>query len=1009
MTMRLLNVMNRRVTSTAIALLFTMVFCGQVFAQGLGEGGLTPEQELELRYADGLLKYGLADYSKNVIATLNLPPEIMTMRKIKTFCALGEFDKANSIIDRRPDKSSQGTWTLRLTLADGYYAWGKFVEAQKIYQGFFDKYPNGPSKQLNQFYLESAYKYAQMLIIMGDKKKAVTAYETALKADMERYVSRQLEGELAEILLKLGEESTGAEREKYFEKTSKIIDKLLWVQDLWFGKAIVMMAHMKKLKGDVDGATQLIEDYKSQLIAIDKQLKESATPDADLTKLSPMAQCRYMIGTIMQEEADRILEKEPAKRAKAFELYAGAIKHLLNVFIRYPNTNWAPDAGTRSEEIKEILQRVFNKEVKTNISKEQWAAVESAQFREARVLFNQSQFKEAAASYEKVLKVFPESDTAVQALGELANCYIELEKDLYAEVTIRYIAERFNKNDEFSNAAGDQVIRLAFTYSENQKPERMRACYDAFFTFFHNHPRTVGELFRFGEKSLHGKDYENALRYYNMIAEGHQDNNLYYDALSRIAQCYSDTGKTEEELKALNVLVAKLEEKDKPGHALVNAIFRKVTALKKKDDEESLELAVQGYKDLEKLLEDKEKRLQYQNSMDEAKQNEMILQASMFNRALADSRRKTVSKKVQAYFDKKYGKKVPPETILNAYYKTSAIKTLLRLADEFPESAFSPPSLSQAGALYTILNKPEDAKKAFQRLQKDYPESPEAENVQFMLANSLLGMGRRKEAIREFKKIFDAPAGTYKPGQMLTVGKEMLKVSEYELSAQAFDQVIKSAKKRGYLEPARAGKGESLCALAKYEEAAKVLGKFLDDYPNSGYTVEVCKNFSRSCAEVAKKTEDGEKRFTLFNDGVTAMKRARKYAKAIAVKTELDVGVARILVLKADAEHKFGKNKKLAAEKADKYLNNAIAAYQGIIMFRDPKTEEGVGPHLEDAYVECLPLLLQVEKYNDAFQDAERYSKLFPRGKHALKVRQYLNKARVGGGSAKTDLVKGEK
>ena len=135
--------------------------------------------------------------------------------------------------------------------------------------------------------------------------------------------------------------------------------------------------------------------------------------------------------------------------------------------------------------------------------------------------------------------------------------------------------------------------------------------------------------------------------------------------------------------------------------------------------------------------------------MDEAKQNEMILQASMFNRALTDSRRKTVSKKVQAYFDKKYGKKVPPETILNAYYKTSAIKTLLKLVDEFPESAFCPPALSQAGALYTILNKPEDAKEAFQRLQKNYPKSAEAENVQFMLANSLLGMGRRREAIRE--------------------------------------------------------------------------------------------------------------------------------------------------------------------------------------------------------------------------------------------------------------------
>jgi len=1007
--MRSSNAISRRITFTAITLLLVTLFCSRIFAQGLGGGGLTREQEIELHYADGLLKYGLADYSKRVIGKLNLPPEIMTMRKIKTHCALGEFDKGKAIVDGRPDQDSQGTWTLRLTLADGYYAWGKFAEAQKIYQGFFDKYPGGPSKQLNQFYLESAYKYSQMLLLMGDRKRAAAAYKTALKAQMDRAVSRQLEGELAEILLKLGEESEGGEREKYFAEATKLIDKLLWVQDLWFGKAIVMMAHMKKLEGDVDGATQLIEDYKGQLLKIDKSLKESATPDMDLTRLSPMAQCRYMIGTIMQEEAERIIEKEPANKLKALALLigkekgvtkkgkpkrsSGALQHLMNVFIRYPNTSWAPDAGDRVEKIKEILKREFDKEVKTNITREQWAAVEEAQFREARVQFNQSQFKEAAESYEKVLKVFPETDTAVQALGELAGCYIEIGEDLSAEVTIRYIAERFNKNEKFSVTAGDQVIRLAFTYSERQQPERMAACYEAFFSFFRDHPRTIGELFRFGEKSLRAKDYENALRYYNMIVEGHEGEPLYYDALSRVAQCHSTQENVDEELATLGVLVEKLKEKEKPGHALVNAIFRQTTALKKKGPE-FVQEAIERYKDLEDLLGDKEKRVLYQNSQDEAKQNEMVLQASMFHRALADARRKTVSEKVQQFFDKKYKKKVPVETILNAYYKKSSIKTFMKLVDEFPESQFAPAALSQVGALYTVLKKPEEAKKVLERLQKKYPESPEAKNAQFMLANSLLEMGREREAVREFQKMFDAPEGTYRSGQLLTAGKEILKAGKYQLAINAFDQVIKRAKERAYLEPARAGKGEALCALKKYDEAKKIIGKFLDDYPNSGYTVEACKNFCRACAEVAKKTADGKKRFDLFNEAVSAMKRARKFAKDMGTKTELDVGVARIFVLKAAAEREFGDK-----AKADEYGRDAMAAYQSIIMFRNPK-EPGVGPHLEDAYVECLPLLLEAERYDDAFQDATRYGKLFPRGKHALKVRQYLSKARVSGGSA---------
>jgi len=949
------------------------------------------------------MRYGLASYAKEVIESMDLPPEIMTIRKIKSHCALGEFDKAEAIVNAQPDKTSQGTWTLRLSLADGYYAWGRFDDAQKIYQGFFDKYPDGPSKQLNQFYLESAYKYSQMLILMGEREKAANAYSMAMKAKTESYVLRQLQGELAELYLKLGEEATGKERDAYFKKCSALTDTILYGgQDLWFGKSIVMMAHMRKIAGDVDGAMSLIDEYKQSLLSIDRQLKESATPGSDLTKLSPMAQCRYMIGTVMQEEAERILKEEPTKRQEALDLLGGAIKHMLNVFVRYPNTAWAPDAGARSEAIKAILKSEFDKEVKVNITDEQWEAVEKAQFTEARVQFNQSQFKEAAASYENVLKVFPESDTAVQALGELAQCYIELKEDLLAETTVRYIAERFNKNDDYSVTAGDQVIRLAFAYSERGNSAMMRDCYEAFFTFFKKHPRTVGELFRFGEQSLTGKDYENALRYYGMIVEGHEGKPAYYDALSRTAQCYSDLENVDKEIETLGVLVEKLKAKENPGHALISAMYRKTAALKKKGPDFVAKMMA-SYRDIEKLLQDKDNRAKYQNTQEEAKQNAMILQGCMFQRGIADARRKVVSPKVQKFFNDKYGKEIPPETILNSYYKKTAIKTLLALVEEFPESPFAAASLSQAGALHTLLKQPEDAKKIFERLKKEYKDSPEAQNVQYMLANSLLQMDRRQEALREFRKMFDAPPGTYQASQILTAGNEILKAGEYGLAIDAFDQVVKLSKARAYQEPARANKGKALCLMAKYDEARKELKAFLDEYPNSGFTVEVCQNFCRATAEVAQKTADAKTRFDLFNEAVTAMKRARRYAKEIGVKTELDVGVARVFVLKAAAEKEFGD-----ADKATQYHADAIAAYQSIIMFRDPENEVGVGPHVEDAYVECLPLMIAAEQFDVAFQDASRYAELFPRGKHVLKVRQYLNKARVSGGAAeKTNGTRG--
>jgi hypothetical protein len=72
-------------------------------------------------------------------------------------------------------------------------------------------------------------------------------------------------------------------------------------------------------------------------------------------------------------------------------------------------------------------------------------------------------------------------------------------------------------------------------------------------------------------------------------------------------------------------------------------------------------------------------------------------------------------------------------------------------------------------------------------------------------------------------------------------------------------------------------------------------------------------------------------------------------------------------------------------------------------MFRNPGVE-AVRPHIEDAYLYCLPLLLEMERWDDALQDAERYVELFPNGKHVLKIRQYLSRARVSGGKKETPL-----
>ena len=386
--------------------LLAMTLISGVVATVMAEASSSPSDAVktEITYIKGLQKLHLYEYAEMVIRQLNREhPSVTAIIKVldlEGVLARGEFDKAKAIIAKEPDQNSQDVWAMRLALGDHYYAWGKYTDAQGIYQSLFKKYPNGPPHTLNDFYRDSAYKYAQMLLLMGQDKAALNAYRNALKAKMERHIKRQLTGEMAELMLKLGEMADKTERKKYFADVNKICQELLWLQDIWFGKAIVMMAHIKMLEGDANGAVKFVNSYLKQLKEIDKSLKLQAKElGVDLTKLSPMAECRYLLGVIMQDEAERLLASGGGgkdKREKAKVLLAGkkgkadekrspgALQHFINVFIRYPSTTWAPDAGRRARTCEDILKREFNAHITTHVTDEQMEKVKVAQFQEAR-------------------------------------------------------------------------------------------------------------------------------------------------------------------------------------------------------------------------------------------------------------------------------------------------------------------------------------------------------------------------------------------------------------------------------------------------------------------------------------------------------------------------------------------------------------------------------------------------------------------------------------------------
>jgi len=945
---------------------------------------LDPATRQELDYAQELIDMGMPDYGDIVLNRIRAPEAelLLEIIRIKGDISQGKFDEVKAIIAAKPDQESQEVWAMKVKLADGYYAWDKYAEAQGVYQSLFQKYPEGPPERLNKFYSDSAYKYSQMLLLMGKEKAALTAYRNILKAKLIKSAERQVKGEMAELMLKLAQTAPAAERKQYMAEINKILDELLWVQDLWFGKAIVMKAHVRMMENDIDGARGLVDEYRAQLKAIDDLLKEMAETGEDLIKLSPMAECHYLLGVIMQEEAERLLGSG-GDRDRILELLAGkelksktrsgkpkretaALKHLSIVFLKYPFTRWAADAQVRAGKVEDILRREFGAEIKSNVTEEQLAKVRRAQFQEARLLFNQNQFVQAAESYINVLNLFPEGEESVAALSDLASCYIETGENLDADMVIGYLVERFSRNEELTSKAGDELIRIAEIYRDRGMADRREAVYGRYFTHFAGHPRAAATFFSFGEERFRNEEFRGALEYYAEIADKYTNSPLYLDALNKIAYCYSKTGDKVGEVKGLTGYVEALEKEDKPGHALINAKYRLASAYRQLGAK-YVPSAFNRYSELVKLL--KAKTSAYEKTPEEAENNRKIFEGAMFYKALC------------------YSMLTKPEKKLRAY-KMEAIKSFNELVEKFPKSLFASPALSQMGSLWTALNKPDEAQKVLRKLKKEYPDSKEAQNALLMLGNNLLTLGMKGQATRVFEEMFSG-LGDYSDTQILTVGNEMEKIGEYEIALQAFNRVLESSKERTGREPATLGKGRVLVKQEKYEEGAGVLEDMLEQYPNSGYTVQACFSLSTAYGEIGKNEPDENKRFDFFNNAVKAMKRVRKFEKMSAGRAKSDVKVACIFELKAKAEEQFGMN-----EKAFQYRNDAIAAYETLILLGD-FSDPGIRQHIEEAFHECIPLLLKIGKWDSVIEDCDKYQKLFPRGKYRLEVRKWRSQAKM--------------
>jgi outer membrane protein assembly factor BamD (BamD/ComL family) len=836
---------------------------------------------------------------------------------------------------------------------------------------------------MNRFYMEAAYKYAQMLLLMKQDALAVKAYERALQAKLKDYEKRQIQGELAELLIKLAEADPQG-RATYLPRIEKIINELMWKQDLWFGKSIAMMAHMKMMKGETESAMKLIDDYRSQLEDMDRVLREDSEKEGvDFIKLSPMAQVRYMIGVMLQTEAEKLTAAN-GDREKTIAMLAGvrkadgrrdtdnsALGNFYSVFINYPSCQWAPDAGRRARRVEDIL-RGFGGKITTQVTDEQWAKVMSKQFTEARALTSQGQYDAALECFYSVLNAFPEGEMSIDALGETIKCYVEQNDTnvaaIYAPMLAGYLAERFCMNTNLAGKAGDQVVRVAEMFGEHGNPAARDALYAQFFALYGKHAMAASMQYRFGEREMRRENYPGALNYFKQVAEKYAHLPLGLDALYRVAFCYGKMDDATNEIASLEVFVAGLEKQGKSGSILVLEARNRIAYANWKMGKERLLLALKQFNDIIAMLN--VPNPPFSNGEDDQKRAQDILETAMFFKASGFASLTEPAERVKDF-------------------RQAALRGYADLVKRFPRSQHAPRALAQTAALLLADGQADKAADAIRRLEKEYADTSEAKNATYTMGKSLLDLGFREQAVKYFRRMFEE-GGNFNDGQILSAASELMKAKQYDIALGGYERVIGSASTNRVLhELSLLGKGKCQVELGRYQDAVVSLVSFTNSYPHTMNIIESSMYLGRAYGELASAEPDRQKRIQTFNLGVRALKDAMRYERTPGGKARLAFEAGRMNERQAEAETKHG-----TADQAKACQGSAVAAYRTLGLTFNA-AEPGVAEWMRKANVQCVPLLMKLGKEKDALEICDAHLKAWPDSPSAEDMRRMRNEVRV--------------
>ena len=1000
------------------------------------ENSANAELEAEIAYVEALIDNAYPDFAVPVIAaTKKRWPESEARFfaiEIRGLLSLGKFEEAEKKIASLPDRRSTKFWAARLEVANNYYARGQMDDCVKIYDEFFKVFPK-PPKDIYDFYMSACFTYGQLLLKDKRLEQAAQLYEKVLPSlKDEKWCD--LAVETAEIYLRLADEAGSdvklrAKRDQFVKAAAKLADKMLWFADLpvIFGRAVSMKAHIEQIKGDVERATDLIDEYLPKLQDIHAQIVQ-VDPEGKfgLLRTSPLPECRYLQAKMRWDEAQKLFKQPKRDDAKIKDLMfgprgkdgkrqgsKGAFNIATSIFLNYEISAWAPAAGDLSEEIKQFAEKEYHATVKTKVTPEQIAKVRAAQFKAANEFYAGGEYQKAVDAYLAVLAKYPELKESIAAAENVANACLDLSfeaKDekkreewrLNADAVEGYIAERFAglRDKVLMTEAGNATIRLAAKELERREYTRADKLYTEFFVNYRHHPTAATLAASKAMEMRNSEKYPDAIKYFGLIVKYYSNTTYYATALSQLSYCHGKLGDKREEidyitqyLKAETVTIRRLQAQfqlaqmyQKDGLAILSSAETNASPeAVEQDEKRGTAQIIRAIKQFTGFSAQAEAALKDpMTPADDIEKYKMLREAALF------------------MVGECWGRMNRPEKNLKTYREKAAASYEAYLA-AYPDGKYSKFGYVKLGTIYTALGELEKSKSALDRLSERFPDSDEAKDAKPRLAKSLIEMGLKKEGTEIYAEMLHTD-GKYTANQFVNAGEALIDAKSWELANQAFEKAIRLAgtNQNVTVAKSRLGQAKSAWKQGSFAEARESLDLFLADPKMSRMAIAADANFMlvSVASDQGRQEKDATMRGKYFGAAIGALKKVRQYWKNRPQweQDQLDLLSGDVLVDRMKAEEAMD-----LKEDASETCGKAAAVFQAFIQTHGvseshpiEKMEPGEVANLERAYATMIPLMAKRSDLADlVLRYGKEYLDLFPNGKARTDVENSMNQARA--------------